>query len=41
MQQHNPELYSHLTQGLNADHQNNILAVLAIAEQNRNELLTI
>jgi hypothetical protein len=41
MQQHNPEFYSHLTKDLNADEQNNIMSVLAVAEQTRNDLSTI
>lgn len=39
MQQHNPEFYAHLTKDLNAEDQNNIMAILSIAEQTRNELV--
>lgn len=41
MQQHKPEFYTHLTKDLNAETQNNIMSVLAVAEQNRNELATV
>ncbi|KAI8326881.1 armadillo-type protein [Choanephora cucurbitarum] len=38
LQQHRPDLYSHLTNELSPDHQNSIMEVLSIAEQNRNSL---
>lgn len=38
LQQHNPEFYAHLTKNLNAEEQNNIMAILSLAEQTRNEL---
>lgn len=41
MQQNNPEFYAHLTKDLNADEQNNIMSVLTVAEQNRNDLSTV
>lgn len=41
MQQHRPDLYNHLTQGLDADHQNNIMNVIATAEKARNDLATL
>jgi hypothetical protein len=41
MQQHNPEFYTHLTKDLNAEAQSNIMSVLAVAEQNRNDLTAV
>lgn len=40
MQQRNPEFYAHLTKDLSAEDQNNIMVILATAEQNRNQLAT-
>lgn len=41
MQQNKPDLYAHLTKDLTVEHQNNIMSVLSLAEQHRNELSTV
>lgn len=41
LQQNNAEYYTHLTKDLNPEQQENIMSVLATAEQIRNDLSTI
>jgi hypothetical protein len=41
LQRNNAEYYTHLTKDLNPEQQENIMSVLATAEQIRNDLSTI
>lgn len=41
LQQNKPDLYAHVTKDLTVDQQNNIMSILSLAEQHRNELSTV
>lgn len=41
MQHNRPDLYNHLTQGIDVEHQNSIMEIISTAEKNRSVLSTL